>query len=158
MCENNHPGADDCFRPPDVPTLVECLHCGREYESFRIVWRDNPDAAEDDIPGFWSCPTPGCDGVGFGFDILPVDPEFCDERGEWEWFDDDYAELEEAWDDMEPAFNTLLLTDVDDPGPPRQDGLAGDPTAEWFREPHLYPRSADLAEGREPFDEDDIPF
>ena len=33
--------------------------------------------------GFWCCPVPGCGGTDFGFDILPVDPNYRDERGGW---------------------------------------------------------------------------
>lgn len=29
----------------------------------------------------WVCPTPGCGAAGFGFDILPTDPEWKDEHG-----------------------------------------------------------------------------
>src|SRR5438552_14924820 len=72
----------DPFGPPAVPTLVACLHCGEEYESDRIEWRVEQDA--DGRPhGFWWCPTTGCDGKGFGFDILPVDPNYRDEHGGW---------------------------------------------------------------------------
>jgi len=72
----------DPFRPPAVPTSVECLHCGQEYDSCLIEWR--VEALADGCQhGFWCCPTPGCDGRGFGFDILPTDPEYRDERGGW---------------------------------------------------------------------------
>lgn len=74
------PGRDDPFAPPDTPTLVQCVHCGREYESYLIHWVEaDPD---DSVDGFWCCPTPNCDGKGFLFDILPVDPDYRDERGE----------------------------------------------------------------------------
>ena len=56
----------DPFRPPDVPIEVECIHCGREYDSYLIEWREEPDA-DGQLHGFWCCPTPGCDGRGFGF-------------------------------------------------------------------------------------------
>ncbi len=26
---------------------------------------------------------PGCDGIGFGFDLLPTDPDYQDEHGGW---------------------------------------------------------------------------
>jgi hypothetical protein len=72
----------DPFRPPTIPTLVGCLHCGQEYESYRIEWRVERGA--DGRPhGFWCCPIPGCGGIGFGCDILPVDPTYRDERGGW---------------------------------------------------------------------------
>lgn len=93
--------AGDPFYPPAVPTLVGCLHCGEEYESFLIEWRVDTNA-DGERQGFWCCPTPGCSGKGFGFDILPVDPEYQDERGGWVTFDeDDDDDLEEADDELE---------------------------------------------------------
>jgi len=78
----------DPFKPPAAPTEVHCLHCGKEYESYLIEWRIETGA--DGAPcGFWCCPTPGCDGRGFGFDILPTDPRYRDERGGWVWDDED---------------------------------------------------------------------
>jgi hypothetical protein len=106
----------DPFRPPAIPTLVACLHCGQEYDSARIERRVE-NGLGGRRQGFWCCPTPGCSGVGFGFDILPVDPDYRDERGGWV-FD---AEPEEQWldgDDASPA------SGVDaDPGdrPPRDE-------------------------------------
>ena len=86
----------DPFGPPAIPTLVGCLHCGQEYDSYRIEWRV---VQTDSGPhGFWCCPIPGCDGRGFGFDILPVDPNYRDERGGWVHDqDEDYDE-----DDSDP--------------------------------------------------------
>ena len=54
---------DDPFHPPEEPCVVRCLHCGQEYSSAQIVWRD----------GFWSCPVEGCGGAGYQFDIHPLD-------------------------------------------------------------------------------------
>ncbi len=78
----------DPFRPPAIPTEVGCLHCGQEYESYLIEWRVETDANGKEA-GFWCCPTSGCDGKGFGFDILPTDPTYQDERGGWVQSDDD---------------------------------------------------------------------
>jgi len=78
----------DPFRPPAVATLVACLHCRQVYESYEIEWRIETNA--DDKPhGFWCCPHENCGGQGFGFDILPIDPEYRDERGGWMRSDDD---------------------------------------------------------------------
>jgi len=86
----------DPFHPPATSTLVSCLHCGQEYDSFRIEWRI--ERTKGGQPhGFWCCPIPGCDGKGFGFDIFPVDPDFQDERGGW--FDDDEMTDSDASDD-----------------------------------------------------------
>jgi hypothetical protein len=77
----------DSFRPPEIPTLVFCLHCRQEYDSYRIEWRVLTNA--DGKPhGFWCCPIPGCGGLGFGCDIFPVDPDYQDERGGWVHDDD----------------------------------------------------------------------
>lgn len=79
----------DPFRPPSIPTLVWCLHCEEEYDSWRMQWRVVP--GRDGKPhGFWSCGTEGCDGAGFGFDIFPVDPDYIDPDGRdmGGWVDD----------------------------------------------------------------------
>jgi hypothetical protein len=90
----------DPFRPPEIPTEVGCLHCQQVYESYLIEWRERT-CADGKVRGFWCCPTPGCDGAGFGFDILPTDPEYQDEHGGWirdddADDDDDDEELDEA--------------------------------------------------------------
>ena len=94
------PAERDPFRPPTVPVIVHCLHCDQEYESYLIHWVE--DAIESDSPGFWCCPTPGCDGKGFGFDIFPVDPDYRDEHGNLMWMEDDddeeYDEVDERVD------------------------------------------------------------
>ena len=98
MPDNTPPDPNtDPFRPPEIPTEVFCLHCGREYESYLIEWveEDNDGRRE----GFWCCPTAGCSGKGFGFDILPTDPEWRDDRGQKVWSDDD----EEEDDDDAPV-------------------------------------------------------
>jgi hypothetical protein len=94
----------DVFRPPEIPTLVGCIHCGNEYDSYRIEWRIWTDA-EGRKHGFWCCPIEGCDGKGFGFDILPVDPDYQDERGGWVRDSDDEMDEEELFadDDAPPV-------------------------------------------------------
>ncbi len=77
----------DCFHPPAIPTLVGCLHCGEEYDSYLIEWRVSTDA-NGKPHGFWCCPMPKCDGRGFGCDIFPCDPEYRDEDGNLMWSDD----------------------------------------------------------------------
>ncbi len=89
----------DPFGLPAIPTLVGCLHCQQEYDSYLIEWRVKP--GRDGRPhGFWCCPTPGCGGVGFGCDIFPTDPKYRDEHGNRMWVSDD--ENEEA-DDATPG-------------------------------------------------------
>lgn len=79
----------DPFGPPSISTLVGCLHCGEEYDSYRIEWRVETDG-HGQRHGFWCCPIEGCDGKGFGFDIYPVDPDYIDPdgRGLGRWVDD----------------------------------------------------------------------
>ena len=92
---------NDLFSPPEIPTLVGCLHCEQEYESYLIEWRIR-EGFDGKLHGFWCCPTEGCDGIGFGFDILPVDQEFEDERGGiWIEASDEEAELDSWQDDSE---------------------------------------------------------
>ncbi|MBN2578594.1 MAG: hypothetical protein JXB10_06340 [Pirellulales bacterium] len=101
MSDNPLDPQADPFKPPEIPIEVHCLHCDQEYDSYLIEWRECISA--DGTPqGFWCCPTPGCDGIGFGFDILPTDPNYQDEHGGWVSFDDE--EDGEPWEqpDEEP--------------------------------------------------------
>lgn len=86
---------DDCFKPPAIPTLVHCLHCGEEYESYLIYWEQGVDA-RGKPDGFWCCGVDGCDGRGFGFDIFPVDPDYIGEDGQRMWTDDSDAADDES--------------------------------------------------------------
>lgn len=108
--------ASDPFKPPAIPTLVSCLHCGQEYESYLIEWRVEADA-DGRSHGFWCCPVPGCGGCGFGFDLLPVDPDYRDESGGWVGSDDDDEGEDDPLDD--DAFDD---EDVDT----ELDGIFGD--------------------------------
>jgi len=83
---------EDCFRPPSEPCLVRCLHCGQEYSSDEIVWRE-----EGADGGFWCCPVEGCDGKGYTFDIHPIDG-FSGEFLDWEDCDEEADESEGTWD------------------------------------------------------------
>jgi hypothetical protein len=91
----------DPFRPPEISTLVECLHCGEEYDSYRIEWRVEQD--DDGKPhGFWCCPIEGCGGKGFGIDIFPVDPDYqVDEDRGWSFVEDEEELDEEDFSDEE---------------------------------------------------------
>ena len=46
---------NDTFRPTAISTLVGCLHCGEEYDSYRIEWRVETDH-NGRAHGFWCCP------------------------------------------------------------------------------------------------------
>jgi hypothetical protein len=70
----------DPSRPPTLPTLVKCHRCGQEYESSRIEERLDGDA---DRPQ-WCCPIVGCNGRGFGFNILPVNRQYHNVEGDWD--------------------------------------------------------------------------
>lgn len=94
----------DPFAPPEISTEVCCLHCGETYDSWQIEWRMMPDN-EGGEHGFWCCPIPGCNGMGFGCDILPTDPHYRDERGGWVYDDD--AEWSES-DDDEPEWSEIV--------------------------------------------------
>jgi len=96
----------DPFGPPAISTLVHCIHCGEEYDSYRIEWR--VEKGHDGVErGFWCCPIEGCDGCGFGFDIFPVDPDYRDENGEAFFTDDGEGDDEEdaAFDESKPNAN-----------------------------------------------------
>jgi hypothetical protein len=101
------PAESDPNRPPRIPVLVFCLHCQREYESYLIQWVNDE---HDGTDGSWKCPTPGCQGAGFGMDIFPVDPEYRDDNGELIWAEgDDVSDVGALWDDEE-----LDWAEVDD--------------------------------------------
>jgi len=57
---------EDPFRPPRRPCDVFCVHCGRQYSSDKMRWRRRGGQWA------WCCPTPGCDGMGYKFDIFPL--------------------------------------------------------------------------------------
>ena len=96
----------DPFHPPSIPTEVFCLHCEREYQSYLIEWRElDVDGVRE---GFWCCPTPGCDGKGFGFDIFPTDPAWQDEDGNLVFGqDEEEIELDEQYSDAALGFDDL---------------------------------------------------
>lgn len=99
MSEYNPLNPDtDPFRPPAISTIVHCIHCNQEYDSYRIEWRVSTDH-EGQPHGFWCCPIEGCDGTGFGFDIFPIDPEYRGEDGDMMWFDD--GDGDDEFDDEE---------------------------------------------------------
>jgi len=137
---------NDPFRPPDIPILVQCLHCGQEYDSYLIEWVEEP--GDCDLPGFWCCPVEGCSGKGFGFDILPVDPDYRDERGGWASFDEEDDEDSDGDDDWEDEDALFWLDDED--GDSREWGLSD------------VDAGSDLLGPRDPGDdwvqEEDIPF
>lgn len=101
---------NDPFAPPAIVCRVQCIHCGSVYDSSRIRWRDMPGEA---IEGAWCCPIAGCDGIGFKFDIHPIDDGWddddetddesfsldhtIDEEDDEDDFDFDDEDAEEGW-------------------------------------------------------------
>lgn len=114
---------DDGYGPPAIPTLVGCLHCHEEYESYMIERRRERDA-DGVFRWWWCCPTPGCGGRGFGNDIFPVDPEWVDSDGSRGWVQDDsddedefdlgMADDDDDDDDDEPDWDRPRKDDDDD--------------------------------------------
>lgn len=73
--------------------MVHCIHCGQEYLSSEIWFDPAPSATT--AGGFWRCGTPGCDGLGYGFDIFPADGS--DGGLDGGWFDDDGNPCDPPW-------------------------------------------------------------
>lgn len=131
----------DPFAPPEISTEVCCLHCGETYDSWQIEWRVLADTNGEER-GFWCCPIDGCNGMGFGFDILPTDPEYQDERGGWvhddsdedddngEWSESDESESDEedaAWLESGELTEGATLDEVPwDDSPPEPPSKLGD--------------------------------
>ena len=111
----------DPFRPPAVPTEVHCLHCGREYQSYMIEWVESSE--DGNVEGFWCCPTEGCDGKGFGFDILPTDPDYGGEEGRSSWIPDDEEDEYDEPDDVGALDELVDLSELEEIAVFRNEGL-----------------------------------
>ena len=114
---------------------------------------------EDGMEGDWCCPTPGCNGVGFGFDILPCDEEWQDENGNgWHHCDDDEEDF-----DFDGAVDTAVINQFwrEDPTALRPDS-APDELCIDFEGPDDHPLKRLLPPEELPANlglrEDDIPF
>ena len=134
---------NDPFGPPAISTVVHCIHCGEEYDSYRIEWRVERDL-DGQAHGFWCCPMPGCDGKGFGFDIFPVDPEYRDENGELMWCSDDEDEDDDEFEDDE--FLDSEFAELDDEDEDEEEEV------EWFLDDEAPSR------GSLPEQDEDIPY
>jgi hypothetical protein len=136
---------NDPFGPPAISTVVHCIHCGEEYDSYRIEWRIERDL-DGQSHGFWCCPMENCDGKGFGFDIFPVDPEYRDENGELMWCSDDE-------DDEDDEFEDELFKDDDFEALDDEEEV--EEVSEWF----VREESGDEeAKSRGSLPEDDVPY
>jgi len=113
----------DPFAPPPVPVEVCCMQCGGVYESWQMIWLDDPT-----LPGggVWCCPVDGCDGIGYGFDIWPTDPQAdfaCrEEEDELRPFDD----LQDDSPFVDPTDDTLDQSAPDDGGETRDSAVQPD--------------------------------
>lgn len=114
----------DPFAPPELSTEVCCIHCGETYDSWQIEWRVLADR-NGEQRGFWCCPIPGCDGMGFGFDILPTDPHYQDERGGWV-FDDESEDSEKHEGSSQSDDDTAWLQSGDFAEGPERDNVPWD--------------------------------
>ena len=54
-------------RPPNIPVMVRCIHCGAVYRSDEMKYEKRRGIA------LWWCKDPGCEGAGFGVDIHPIE-------------------------------------------------------------------------------------
>jgi hypothetical protein len=81
--------SDNFFGPPAEPVEVFCLHCGNVYSSSDMKFVASPDGAcrNDGVQGDWMCPAPGCDGIGYGFDVHSVE--------EWDSHSSDCDDLDD---------------------------------------------------------------
>lgn len=89
-----------------------------------MVWLDDIE-----LPGggVWCCPTPGCDGIGFCFDVWPTDADFADAWREpaADLGEDDYLVNDD--EAVDPTDDTLDQTPADDqhlPASPDADAKA----------------------------------
>ena len=174
---------DQYFAPPSQPVEVFCLHCGNVYCSseMKFVPAANGACTQNGVQGDWYCAAPGCDGIGYGFDVHSIEEweangcsdDDCDE----EEFEDDSSEAyieevryNEETDEFEPAEPDFLPKQNDDPEEAFREimrdlnwwDMHDFPFARlwrmWvhFRPPPQYQRSDDSPP--DSFREDDIPF
>ena len=113
---------NDPYRPPDIPIMVVCAQCGKEFDSYLMQWQEV--VIQDEAVGFWACPTEGCEGSGFGIDIIPLDPDYGKEYQPTVPTESEYSpdnefnefELPDSEEAMDMLFNPSdeYLADLDD--------------------------------------------
>lgn len=143
----------DRMKPPQQPILVHCLHCGEEYDSWRMIWVPftEKELAEDrksGLKGFWCCPIEGCGGAGFTVDIWPVDPDYVDPETGEKYCDDDPPMIEGHESECECVECEMARHEEE---------------AQWEREDAERQRKVERGEIKPPgphstLGEDDIPF
>ena len=142
----------DPFKPPAIPTEVFCMHCHQEYDSYLMHWEQEVDA-DGRKHGFWCCPTPGCDGRGFGFDILPTDQEWTNEDGQRMWCNDESDDEEsEIWEYIYSGETPRLIDPQAEPTPDEDDPDLVQCAFDEFGEPIDEYDDRDESDDDEPFD------
>ncbi len=112
---------DDSFAPPDIPVECRCLECGAEFDSYQLIYREKTTSKGKQ--GYWTCPTQGCTGHGFGHDILPLEafedmdddsdfPDDSEQDAPDEVTDDDLQAIEQAFDEMDDEEDEADLVDL----------------------------------------------
>lgn len=61
----------DSFHPPEPSRRVKCQHCGKQFQSSEMFWGTKAEVRT--YGPIWWCPTPKCDGAGYGFDIFDAE-------------------------------------------------------------------------------------
>jgi hypothetical protein len=112
---------DDCFGPPDAPVECFCLHCGHIYMSDLLL------AIDVDGTTHYACPVKGCGGMGYKFDIFPVNDD-DDPDGGWVEFDDE-TDIDEDEEDADLAETESFDQPFDAEGE-----IPFDPPREWSPE------------------------
>ncbi len=151
--KHTDPDGDAAFPPPAEPIEVHCIHCGRTFTSSEMVKRWIEGTAEY----AWCCPDESCDGVGFCFDVWPVDPDWRDEEGEAVTTDALPANFPEKREDcvwLEQDEDLMYADDYREGGYQRQQRIDGRTDAFW--PPGTGPKPDGPDQG--PGGLDDIPF
>jgi len=69
--KNSKEAREDSFAPPEKPTQSRCIHCDEEFTTDKMIWGTKVGVRA--VGPVWWCPTPRCDGAGFGFDVFQVE-------------------------------------------------------------------------------------
>jgi hypothetical protein len=151
--KHTDPDGEAAFPPPADVIDVHCIHCGKTFVSSDMVKRWIDSTAEY----AWCCPDEECDGVGFCFDIWPVDPDWRDEHGDPVTTDALPANFPEKRENcvwLESDEEIMFEDEYRVGGYERQKQI--DTREDAFWPPGTSPRSDDAEGG--PMGTDDIPF
>lgn len=150
--QHTDPDSEGAFPPPATPIEVHCIHCGRNFSSSLMVkqWMEHTGEYA------WCCPNESCDGIGFCFDIWPVDPDWRDEEGNSVHSDALPAHFPEERENcvwLEQDEDLMFEDEYRVGGYERQDRVDRQTDAFW--PPGTGPKTDDPDK---PFGSDDIPF